>query len=595
MTMLTSTHTCKNVSAAHPSRARVACTAGLALALCVGSAAVLPSIAWADDAPESMGSAEPQEGGQPGDMGEAPGGSGGGAGGSSADTQNFDYSGTYSGTVSADGTETSVDGESVDASESQVNAVLAQNGGIVSLVNASLTKSGDASDDDACNFYGVNSIVLAVGEDSLIRVSDSTLTATSEGSNALFATDGATIWANNVSIQTESDNSRGLDATYGGTVIANETTIDTEGDHCAGAANDRGGGYVSVTNSTIETAGSGSPILYSTGCVEADNVTGTATGSQLAGMEGLNTIRIANSTLVSTITQATASDPIANGVIIYQSTSGDADTSTGERALFEVRDSSLSSSIESGSMFYLTNTSADILLVRSDLSFDADAANLITVEGNDSNNWGTAGENGADVTLTAREQALEGNISVDTISSLTLYLLDGSTYTGAMYITENGVASTVDEPLSITIESGSTWVVTADSTVSNLSVEDGGSVVDEDGNTVTIVADGETVVSGESDLTVTVEGSYATEIDASDALELSEGSIDRTDFDAYYETSTTFGTNGDATATTADTSTADESAEDDEAASEAEGDDEEEGGFFSWLQDLWEWLVSLFS
>ena len=166
MTSSTSTRTNTYASASHPSRAQVACTAGLAFALLAGSAAVLPRIAWADDAPESMGGAESQGGGQPGNLGETP--NGGGMGGSGADTQSFDYSGTYSGTVSADGTEATVDGESVNASESQVNAVLAQNGGIVSLMNASLTKSGDASDDDACNFYGVNSIVLAVGEDSLM-------------------------------------------------------------------------------------------------------------------------------------------------------------------------------------------------------------------------------------------------------------------------------------------------------------------------------------------------------------------------------------------------------------------------------------------
>ena len=65
------------------------------------------------------------------------------------------------------------------------------------------------------------------------------------------------------------------------------------------------------------------------------DVTGTAEGSQIAGMEGLNHIKIYDSELSSTITDKTASDPIANGVIIYQSTSGDADTSTGERAQFQ--------------------------------------------------------------------------------------------------------------------------------------------------------------------------------------------------------------------------------------------------------------------
>jgi hypothetical protein len=138
------------------------------------------------------------------------------------------------------------------------------------------------------------------------------------------------VYANSDTISTTAGNSRGLDATYGGTIVANDMTISTQGDHCAAIATDRGGGDISVTNSTLSTAGSGSPLLYSTGDIEVDNVTGTASGSQIAGMEGLNTILIYNSTLESTITKATASDPIADGVIIYQSTSGDAESTTGE-------------------------------------------------------------------------------------------------------------------------------------------------------------------------------------------------------------------------------------------------------------------------
>jgi hypothetical protein len=49
-------------------------------------------------------------------------------------------------------------------------------------------------------------------------------------------------------------------------------------------------------------------------------------------MEGLNTILIYDSVLTSTLTTKTASDPIADGIIIYQSTSGDAEASTGSTA-----------------------------------------------------------------------------------------------------------------------------------------------------------------------------------------------------------------------------------------------------------------------
>lgn len=120
------------------------------------------------------------------------------------------------------------------------------------------------------NFYGINSILLSVNDDSVIKVADSKLTADSTGSNAIFATDGGTVYANNNTIVTSASNSRGLDATYGGTVIGNLLAISTAGDHSAALATDRGGGNISLTNSSLFTAGSGSPLLYSTGNVQVD-------------------------------------------------------------------------------------------------------------------------------------------------------------------------------------------------------------------------------------------------------------------------------------------------------------------------------------
>ena len=229
-------------------------------------------------------------------------------------------------------------------------------------------------------------------------------------------------------------------------------------------------------------------------------------------MEGLNTIDIDSSTLTSTITGKTASDPIANGAIIYQSTSGDAESTTGESATFNATDSTLRSAIESGSMFYLTNTKAIVTLKNTNLDFDSSKAALLTATGNDSNNWGQAGSNGADVTLNAIEQTLEGNIVVDTISSVSLSLADGSTWTGSTQIDENQNAQeTSESPISVTVDSTSSWIVTDDCTVSNLTLQQGGSIVDASGKTVTIRAGGKTVVQGDSEITVTVTGTYTAE------------------------------------------------------------------------------------
>lgn len=474
----------------------VAIIAGLSLI--TGSVAGAATVAITAPAQAQEQATAAQGQGQPG------GGMQGGA-----DTMSFDYSGSYAGAIAADGEDISSDGESFTATEADQNAALVQNGGTLTLENALLQKSGDDTDGDRCNFYGVNSILTAVGEGSSATVSNSSLTATSAGSNGIFATDGATVTVSDTSIDTTADNSRGLDATYGGVITADNVDITTAGDHCAGIATDRGGGTITAVDSTVSTRGSGSPILYSTGDIEVENLTGTASGSQIAGMEGLNTICIENSTLTSSITGKTASDPIANGIIIYQSTSGDAEATTGSTATFTAKNSTLSSAIQSGSMFYLTNTSANITLQNTELDFDSSQATLITACGNDSNNWGQAGSNGATVKVKAINQTLEGDIVADTISSINLTLTKGSTWTGSAIIQENDSATTTAEsPISITVGKKSSWIVTGDCTVSNLTVKNGGTIKDSDGQTVTIVTNGKTVVEGTGNVTITVTGTY---------------------------------------------------------------------------------------
>lgn len=168
-----------------------------------------------------------------------------------ADTMSYDYSGTLSGAVTADGKEVTVNGETVSNETVDRNVGLAHNSGALTIKNATLIKSGADTNGDQCNFYGINSILLSANKNSVIKVSDSALTADSTGSNAVFATDNGTVYANNNTIVTSAGNSRGLDATYGGTVIGNKMAISTAGNHSAALATDRGGGNVSLTNYPI--------------------------------------------------------------------------------------------------------------------------------------------------------------------------------------------------------------------------------------------------------------------------------------------------------------------------------------------------------
>ncbi len=331
------------------------------------------------------------------------------------------------------------------------------------------------------DYSGSYSVSLTVGEDSTAVIDGTDITASSSGSNGVFATDSGTALVNDTSIETMADNSRGLDATYGGTILANKITADTQGGHSAIVATDRGGGSISLADATLSTAGSGSPLLYSTGDIQVNNVSGTSSGSQIAGMEGLNTILIKDSTLESTVTGKTASDPIATA---SSSTSPPRATRKPAPASTPRSSRSIPHSappIGSGSMFYFTNTTADVVLQNNtELDFDTGAA-------------------------TVTDNAAAGS----------------------------GTGTASDVPITVNVDGTSTWVVTKDTTISALNVTSGG-----DGNTVTIVANGKTVVSGSGDVTVTVTGSYSTSVSAGSDTELSSDTIDRSEFDSRFGTST---------------------------------------------------------
>ena len=468
-----------------------------------------------------------------------PGGMPGGSGG--PNTTTFDFAGTYNGALTADGQTVESSDETITATESDQNAVLAQNGGTVSVNGGTIRKSGSDQNGDNCNFYGMNSSVLSVGEDSKVYLSNTEIQSDSEGSNGIFATDSGTVYANNVTVTTtEGNSSRGLDATYGGVIYGNEIKVSTEGDHCAALATDRGGGYISVTNSSLNTSGSGSPLIYSTGDIEVDNVSGTASGSQIAGMEGVNRIVIYNSELTSTNDDRSGSDPIKNGVILYQSTSGDADTSTGNIADFEAISSKLSTSISDGAMFYVTNTTAKVVLMDTELVY-GDGVDLINAVGN-SNNWGKTGSNGGNVIFTAYGENLKGTIKADTISSADVYLMNGTTWTGNTVIEDTG-ETTSDAPVTINVSADSSWIVTENCTVSALNVEAGGTVVDENGKTVTIVNGTETIQEGDSDITVTVSGAYSDTVTTDSNNDVNVKVLDRSDLDSYFGIETAYGKN----------------------------------------------------
>lgn len=339
-----------------------------------------------------------------------------------------------------------VSGKTFNSSQADQSAVLVNGSGSLSIDQSTINKLGGAtSSDENSNFYGLNAAVLV--KDGRLKITNSKINTKVNGANGIFSTgNNSLINVENVEIVTTADSSRGLDSTYGGTIIANNIKINTTGAHCAALATDRGGGIVAVVNAVLNTAGEGSPGIYSTGNISANDSTILATGSEAASIEGKNSITLKNCDITGSKKY---------GVFIYQSTSGDAAVGEGT---FNMTGGSITA--KTGPLFYSTNTVSIFSLDNVKLS----GTGVLLKAGAD--NWGNSGSNGANVTLNAANQELSGTVEADSISSILINLEKSSKLTST--INSNKSAQSVKLKLS----KDSAWNVTGNSYLTALTDED---------------------------------------------------------------------------------------------------------------------------
>ncbi len=462
--------------------ASLTCAAALIFSLAACSTTVVSSSA--SDATTSSGVTDgtPPDGqppekpdGEPNGQG-GPGGAGGGFGGSGTVTQ-----GTSANTLDSD---TSVFSTSYSSTGDDENA-LRVDGAEVTLQDVTVTKSaGSSSNTEDGDFYGMNAALL-VTNGATVTIKDAAITSSAQNGNGVFSYgEGTTVNISNSTIKTTADNSGGIQTTGGGTTNAENLTVETSGNSSAAIRSDRGGGTVNVTGGTYTSNGNNSPAIYSTAAITVKNATLTANSSEALVIEGQNSITLEDCDVTGSMSDSgTSADENVHNVMIYQSMSGDAEVGTSS---FSMTGGSLTG--KHGDLFYITNTHSVINLSGVTLKNEDSSGNLMTIAGNSaSHGWGTAGENGAQVELTADAQALEGDITVDTISTLDLTLKNNSIFTGTINIVDNAEGGTaVDNNAVVTIESGCTWTLTGDCTLTSLT---NNGTINFNGHTITLADD----------------------------------------------------------------------------------------------------------
>lgn len=335
------------------------------------------------------------------------------------------------------------------------HAILAD-GQARAYANITVSKTGSVQGEKA-DFYGDNAAVLATGGAELdLRVASVTTDGTH--ANAIFSYgEGTVVNIADSTVNTSGDCSGGLMTTGGGTMNADNLVVHTAGRSSAAIRTDRGGGTVNVTGGTYKTDGVGSPAVYSTAEITVRDAELSTAAAQGVVVEGSNSVKLENVTLTaSNVEKNSGKSPWYQAVMLYQSMSGDADSGT---ASFTMLGGSLTNL--NGDVFFVNNTRAVINLTGVEIVNDDPKGFFLRAA---AAGWGRKGENGGDVDLYTAAQTIDGDLLADALSTLNVFLTDGSVLRGAVNPADEGAVS-------VSLTDGAKWTLTGDSYVESLNCE----------------------------------------------------------------------------------------------------------------------------
>ena len=388
-----------------------------------------------------------------------------------------------------------LDGYAFTSTAADENAILVNTADEVTISNSTVDKTGDSDGGDDSNFYGKNAAILVEGG-STTTLTNLSITSDAKGANGIFSYggngghnggdgDGTKVIIKDSIITTSGDGSGGTMTTGGGITNASNLTVTTNGQSSAAIRTDRGGGTVYVDGGTYTSNGLGSPAIYSTAEIHVANAALVSNLSEGVCIEGLNSIELTDCDLTANNTKCNGNATFMDTIMIYQSMSGDAASGN---STFAMTGGSLTS--KNGHMFHVTNTNADIELNGVKLT-NEDTANVLISVCDDG--W-NGGNNQA--TFNAKAQDLAGAVLVGNNSTLALNLTEGSTLEG--YVDGNIVnatnqtVSTEVGTVTITLDTNSTWTLTADSHVTEFT-----------GTAANVIANGHTLYVNGTALTGT--------------------------------------------------------------------------------------------
>lgn len=314
------------------------------------------------------------------------------------------------------------------------------------------TKTGSSSTQQAI-LYGSNSAILA-RDGADLSIWNSIIDSSGDNSNAVFAYNtGTIVTVSDCVVLTRGTRAAGLAASNEGTVISKHVTVETSGSDAPPLRAERNG-VITAARGRYAAKGLGSPSVYSGGEVTVSNAKLEANAAQSVVINGISSVSLTSCDITAdhnTVYDSESAAERLQAVLIRQQGTNAVDGT----AVFNMQGGTLTN--KHGDIFLVTNTEAQItvstsLIINEDLS-----GVLLRAEKSNS------GVNGGRVNFYVKNQDIDGDIALDEISAVNVYLSNAA-FTGAVNSLGTSGRVYVDA-------TGSVWDLTEDSYVNSLTCD----------------------------------------------------------------------------------------------------------------------------
>lgn len=385
------------------------------------------------------------------------------------------------GVVTIIGQSRTAEGGTITSLKPDVSAIFISRGGALTLKNVSLITSGPVSLIDDSRGSGLDSALL-INEGGQADMTGGKIDTSGLGANAAYvAGPGAKLSLQGVTIATTASQAHGVDAVDGAALDGSGLKISTMGDNAPAIASRRAR-PVTLSDLTLHTAASGSPLLLAGSDMTATNARGQAerddglavTGAHRVSLQapdfqadgyaisvtgddagrdvgrvGASPRRPSGAMPGPSIAQDAPDNPDAGKIRPVSSLlapSGDAD-----RAEVSVQNGRLD-----GERAVLSVSNAHAHIVLTGVTLHSGSGVILKAA---AGQGGALGRNGGDADLELHGETVSGDFSTDVISSIRVSLLDQSHLTG------KATANT-----DVTLDAGSDWTLPEDTHVGKLVV-----------------------------------------------------------------------------------------------------------------------------